>query len=62
VLEVTGSSSTLTFESLPRTTRRAAVPDIGKARALLGWEPRITLKEGLRKSLDFFKSKVAVHA
>jgi dTDP-glucose 4,6-dehydratase len=62
VLEVTGSSSTLTFESLPQDDPARRCPDIGKARALLGWEPRITLKEGLRKSLDFFKSKVAVHA
>lgn len=62
VLEVTGSKSTLTFESLPQDDPARRCPDIGKARALLGWEPRITLNEGLRKSLAFFKSKVAVHA
>jgi dTDP-glucose 4,6-dehydratase len=62
VLEVTGSTSTLTFESLPQDDPARRCPDISKARALLGWEPRITLKEGLRKSLDFFKSKVAIHA
>ena len=32
-------------------------PDITKARTLLGWEPRVGLKEGLRKSLEFFRSK-----
>ncbi len=62
VLEVTGSKSALTFESLPQDDPARRCPDISKARALLGWEPRITLKEGLRKSLDFFKSKAAVHA
>lgn len=62
VLEVAGSTSTLTFESLPQDDPARRCPDISKARALLGWEPRIPLKEGLRKSLDFFKSKVAVHA
>jgi hypothetical protein len=38
---------------------RAAVGDISKARALLGWEPRITLKEGLSKSLEFFRSHLS---
>lgn len=62
VLEVTGSKSTLTFETLPQDDPARRCPDISKARTLLSWEPRITLKEGLAKSLDFFKSKVTVHA
>jgi dTDP-glucose 4,6-dehydratase len=37
-------------------TRRK--PDITKAKEILGWEPKIQLKEGLEKSLDFFKSKL----
>jgi dTDP-glucose 4,6-dehydratase len=59
VLEVTGSKSELRFEDLPEDDPTRRCPDITKARALLGWEPRITLKEGLQKSLEFFKSKVA---
>jgi dTDP-glucose 4,6-dehydratase len=59
VLEVTGSKSELCFEALPEDDPTRRCPDISKARALLGWEPRITLKEGLRKSLEFFRSKVA---
>jgi dTDP-glucose 4,6-dehydratase len=62
VLEVTGSMSELAFEPLPQDDPARRCPDIGKARALLGWEPRISLKEGLRKSLDFFRSKVTAHA
>jgi dTDP-glucose 4,6-dehydratase len=34
-------------------------PDITKARTLLGWEPRVALREGLEKSLDYFRSKLA---
>ena len=59
VLEVTGSKSELRFESLPEDDPTRRCPDITKARTLLGWEPRITLKEGLRKSLQFFESKVS---
>jgi len=59
VLEITGSKSELRFESLPEDDPTRRCPDIAKARALLGWEPRVPLKEGLAKSLDFFKSKVA---
>jgi dTDP-glucose 4,6-dehydratase len=62
VLEVTGSSSELCFEPLPQDDPTRRRPDITKARTLLGWEPRISLREGLAKSMSFFKSKVAVSA
>ena len=62
VLEVTGSKSELRFEALPEDDPTRRCPDIAKARALLGWEPRISLKEGLRKSLGFFENKVAAEA
>jgi dTDP-glucose 4,6-dehydratase len=60
VLEVTSSKSTLTFEALPQDDPSRRCPDIAKARSLLGWEPHVSLREGLRKSLDFFRSKAAV--
>jgi dTDP-glucose 4,6-dehydratase len=59
VLEVTGSKSKLCFKPLPEDDPERRCPDIAKARALLGWEPRVSLKEGLASSLDFFKRKVA---
>ena len=62
VLDVTGSKSKLTFTSLPQDDPTRRSPDIAKARALLGWEPRISLREGLLKSLEFFRSKVLVGA
>ena len=58
VLEVTGSASELCFEALPQDDPIRRRPDISKARRLLGWEPKVELKEGLARSLDFFKSKV----
>jgi dTDP-glucose 4,6-dehydratase len=58
VLEVTGSKSELRFEPLPQDDPTRRKPNISKAKALLDWEPKISLREGLKLSLDFFKSKV----
>jgi dTDP-glucose 4,6-dehydratase len=59
VLQATGSSSELRFEPLPQDDPSRRRPDIAKARALLGWEPQIALKEGLARSLPFFEGKAA---
>jgi dTDP-glucose 4,6-dehydratase len=58
VLEVTGVASELRFEPLPQDDPTRRRPDISKAKQILDWEPKISLREGLRLSLDFFKSKV----
>ena len=58
VLTVTGSKSELRFEALPEDDPTRRRPDISKAKALLGWEPKITLREGLKRSLPFFQSKM----
>ena len=57
VLEVTGSKSELSFADLPVDDPARRRPDITKARTLLGWEPRVTLREGLKRSLEYFKSR-----
>jgi dTDP-glucose 4,6-dehydratase len=58
VLEVTGSRSQIRFEPLPQDDPKQRCPDITKARRLLGWEPVIDLRAGLRMSLDYFKAAV----
>jgi dTDP-glucose 4,6-dehydratase len=58
VLNATGSSSELRFEALPEDDPTRRCPDISKARSLLGWEPQISLQEGLARSLPYFRSKV----
>jgi dTDP-glucose 4,6-dehydratase len=58
VLEVTGSKSELRFEPLPQDDPTRRRPDISKAKRILDWEPKVSLREGLKLSLDFFKSKV----
>ena len=58
VLRVTGSKSRLRFEPLPPDDPKQRRPDITKARTLLGWEPKVSLEEGLNLSLDYFRSAV----
>jgi dTDP-glucose 4,6-dehydratase len=59
VLAITGSKSEIVFKPLPQDDPTRRRPDITKARTLLGWEPQIKLKEGLEKSLSYFKTIVA---
>jgi dTDP-glucose 4,6-dehydratase len=58
VLEVTGSGSRIRFEALPEDDPVQRRPDIRKARELLGWEPRIDLRTGLKLSLEYFRRSV----
>ena len=58
VLEVTGSKSKITYQELPADDPKQRCPDITKAKALLGWQPKINLVTGLRMSLEYFRSVV----
>jgi len=52
VIEATGSRSEIVYEALPTDDPKQRRPDIGRARDLLGWEPTIDLREGLRRTID----------
>lgn len=52
---LTGSQSKLVFKVLPLDDPTRRQPDISKARELLGWEPGVSLKEGLKKTIEWFK-------
>jgi UDP-glucuronate decarboxylase len=54
VIEITGSKSKLVFAPLPSDDPRQRQPDIAKARAALGWEPKVSLREGLGKTIPYF--------
>jgi dTDP-glucose 4,6-dehydratase len=59
VLEMTGSKAGLAFEDRriegdPQTRR----PDITRARQVLGWEPKIDLKEGLHRAIEYYRGRV----
>jgi dTDP-glucose 4,6-dehydratase len=59
VLAVTGSKSEIVFEPLPEDDPTRRKPDISKAKKLLGWEPKVSLREGLQKSLEYFEACLA---
>jgi dTDP-glucose 4,6-dehydratase len=52
VIEVTGSDSEIVFEALPTDDPQVRQPDITLARELLGWEPEVDLREGLRRTVE----------
>lgn len=56
VVELTGSSSPIVFQPLPQDDPARRRPDISLARSRLDWEPRITLREGLQRTIDWFRS------
>jgi nucleoside-diphosphate-sugar epimerase len=58
VLRVTGSRSRIVYRPLPEDDPKVRRPDIGKAKRLLGWEPRVSLDEGLQRVLPYFRNKV----
>jgi nucleoside-diphosphate-sugar epimerase len=59
VLEVTGSSAEIVFEPLPVDDPTQRKPDITLARTVLGWEPTIGLREGLERTVAYFRERLA---
>ena len=55
VIELTGSESRIVFKPLPQDDPTQRKPDISMAKSLLGWEPRVQLEEGLKKTIKYFK-------
>jgi dTDP-glucose 4,6-dehydratase len=58
IISMVGSKSQIVYRPLPEDDPKVRQPDITRARTLLGWEPKVTLEEGLTKTLDYFRKKV----
>ncbi|NBC07971.1 MAG: NAD-dependent epimerase/dehydratase family protein [Bacteroidetes bacterium] len=59
ILAIVGNpEATITYKELPKDDPKVRQPDITKARNLLGWEPKISRKDGLKVTLDYFKEVV----
>jgi dTDP-glucose 4,6-dehydratase len=56
IRELTGTSSEIVFRPLPVDDPKVRQPDITKARTKLGWEPKVELREGLLKTIEYFRS------
>ncbi len=59
ILELSGSGSSLIYETLPEDDPKQRCPDISRAREILGWEPDVPAAEGLKRTLDWFAENVA---
>ena len=62
IQELTGSVAPMAFKDLPEDDPKKRRPDIGKAKALLGWEPKVGLAEGLQKTVEYFRAMAPVGA
>lgn len=56
VKQMVGSTSEIVHEELPEDDPLVRKPDITKARNILGWEPKVTLEEGLKKTIEYFRN------
>jgi len=56
ILELTGSPSPIEFHPLPEDDPKRRQPDITKARQVLGWEPRVSLREGLQRTIAWLRT------
>jgi len=59
IIRMTGSTSKIVYKPLPTDDPKQRRPDITRARTLLGWEPKVQLEEGLVKTIEYFRTKVA---
>lgn len=59
VIELTASKSKLIFQPLPSDDPRQRQPDISKAKAVLGWEPKTQLREGLMSTIAYFEKMLS---
>jgi dTDP-glucose 4,6-dehydratase len=61
IKRLTGSPSEIVFEPLPTSDDpKQRRPDITRAKSLLGWEPKVSLEEGLQRTITYFKTRLAL--
>jgi len=56
IQRLTGTGSTIVFEPLPEDDPKRRRPDISKAKRVMGWQPVVSLEDGLSKTIAYFKS------
>jgi dTDP-glucose 4,6-dehydratase len=58
IIALTKSTSKIVFKELPQDDPKVRQPDITKARKILGWEPKVARKEGLARTIEYFRKKL----
>lgn len=56
IIQLTNSTSQIAFESLPEDDPKKRKPDIDRAKDLLGWEPKVSLEEGISNTIEYYKA------
>jgi len=59
VVEVTGTTSPIVYKPLPEDDPKVRQPDISRAKAMLGWEPVVDVREGVRRTTEYFRELLA---
>lgn len=60
IIKFTGSKSKIKYEPLPENDPKVRQPNITKAKKLLGWEPKVSLEEGLERTVGYFKKELGI--
>ncbi len=58
VVELTGTPSPIVYKPLPEDDPKVRQPDITRARTMLGWEPNVDVREGVRRTIEFFRTLI----
>ena len=58
IIRITGTHSELEYRPLPVDDPKVRQPDIGRARSILGWEPKVDFEEGIRHTIEYFRHRV----
>ena len=59
IRKLTGAGTEIIFQPLPQDDPSRRQPDITRAKELLGWEPEVSLDDGLAATLDYFRTRVS---
>jgi nucleoside-diphosphate-sugar epimerase len=58
IIALTNSKSKIVFQDLPQDDPMMREPDVSRARGLIDWNPKVNRKEGLLKSIEYFRSQI----
>ena len=56
IVELTGTRAPIVYEPLPTDDPKVRRPDITRAKTMLGWEPRVPVREGVAKTVEYFRA------
>jgi nucleoside-diphosphate-sugar epimerase len=62
VIELTGSKSKIVYQELPTDDPKVRKPDITRARTMLGWEPSVKVRDGVARTIEYFREALAESA